>query len=329
MLVDNFGRHIDYLRLSITDRCDLRCSYCMSEKMTFLPKRDLLNLEELYTLSKSFINRGIRHIRITGGEPLVRRDALFLLEKLSSHLGADLDELTITTNATQLAKFAPRLAELGIKRINVSLDTLERATYATLTRRDMLPQVLDGINVALAEGIKIKLNTVALKNANRQHIPDMVEWAHQRNMEMTLIEVMPLGETGEDRVDQFLPLDEVRQDLEQRWTLIPSDKKTGGPARYITIAETGGTLGLITPLSQNFCAGCNRVRVTCTGKIYMCLGHDDHLDLRAALRGDTPQDSLNALIDRAMMRKPEKHHFEITKTSANAHLSRHMSVTGG
>ncbi|MEO0884297.1 MAG: GTP 3',8-cyclase MoaA, partial [Pseudomonadota bacterium] len=283
--MDTFGRQVTYLRLSVTDRCDLRCSYCMSEKMTFLPKKDLLTLEELEIIAGAFIARGVTKIRITGGEPLVRRDILQLVERLGSRLGDDLEELTLTTNATMLSYSAETLARAGVKRINVSLDTLDPQKFEEITRRGRLPQVLAGIEAAQMAGLKVKLNTVALKHQNLDEISAMVAWAHSRGMDMTLIEVMPLGETGEDRVDQYVPLPAVREHLEQNWTLsdLPREDANGGPSTYVRIKETGGKLGFITPLTNNFCAGCNRVRVTCTGRIYMCLGQDDHIDLRTTL----------------------------------------------
>ncbi|MEZ5893589.1 MAG: GTP 3',8-cyclase MoaA [Parvularculaceae bacterium] len=330
VLRDSFGRHITYLRLSVTDRCDLRCAYCMAEEMTFLPKRDVLSLEELETLAGAFIDRGVKKIRITGGEPLVRRDILTLMARLGRRLEkGDFDELTLTTNGTQLVHHADVLKSLGVERLYVSLDTLDDAKFERITRRNALSQVLRGLDAAQNAGIKVKINTVALKGVNDGEIPAMIEWAHGRDMEMTLIEVMPLGEIAEDRVDQYLPLTAVRDGLEARWTLAPIDKKTGGPARYVRVAETGGVLGFITPLTNNFCAGCNRVRVTCTGEIYMCLGHGDKIDLRAAMRGENPDAALNAALDRAMRQKPERHGFDISARGQAPAVARHMSVTGG
>ncbi len=329
-LTDGFGRQITYLRLSVTDRCDLRCGYCMSENMSFLPKRDLLNLEELEHLSAAFINRGVRKIRISGGEPLVRRDIMKLMGNLSKHLDSgDLDELTLTTNATQLSRYAGELKAMGVGRINISLDTLDDDKFAQLTRRRVLKTVLEGIEAAQNAGLKIKINVVALADFNRDEIPSMIEWAHKEGMDLTLIEVMPLGEVEEDRFDQYLPLTALRDELEQDWTLEPIDKNTGGPARYVRVRETGGVLGFITPLTNNFCAGCNRVRVTCTGQIYMCLGHMDCIDLRTALRGSDPETALNAALDIAMLRKPERHTFDIAGPGAMPAVERHMSVTGG
>lgn len=329
-LRDSFGRDITYLRLSVTDRCDLRCVYCMAEDMTFLPKRDVLSLEELERLSGAFIDRGVRKIRVTGGEPLVRRDIMTLMVRLGRRIEeGHLDELTVTTNGTQLFRYADLLRSVGVKRINVSIDTLDDAKFEKLTRRNVLSKVLQGLDAAQNAGLKVKINTVALKGVNDTEIPSMIEWAHGRGMEMTLIEVMPLGEIDEDRVDQYLPLSEIRDALGERWTLTPLDKRTGGPARYVQVEETGGVLGYITPLTNNFCASCNRVRVTCTGQIYMCLGHGDRIDLRAALRGANPEVDLAAALDLAMAKKPERHAFDISEPGAAPAVSRHMSVTGG
>ncbi len=329
-LTDSFGRQITYLRLSVTDRCDLRCRYCMAEHMTFLPKRDVLSLEELESVAGAFIDRGVRKIRITGGEPLVRRDIATLLARLSRRLkSGDLDELTLTTNGTQLVHHADVLRELGVKRINVSLDTLDDKKFERLTRRNVLSKVLRGLDAAQSAGLKIKINVVALKGVNDQELPSLIEWAHGRGMDVTLIEVMPLGEIDEDRTDQYLPLTAVRDALETQWTLTPMTMRTGGPSRYVRVEETGGVLGFITPLTQNFCEGCNRVRVTCTGRIYTCLGHDDFIDLRAALRGPAPEAALATALDRAMATKPERHGFQIKTPGAAPAVARHMSVTGG
>jgi len=328
-LTDNFGRNITYLRLSLTDRCDLRCFYCMAEHMVFLPKKDLLSLEELGDVADAFIARGVRKIRLTGGEPLVRKGFLTLVEHLSSHLEAGrLDEITLTTNATQLHRFAEPLKNLGINRINVSLDSLDPLAFNRITRGGNLTRVLEGIDAGLDAGLKLKINTVALKNDNADDIPEMVMWAHGRGMDMTLIEVMPMGDTGENRFDQFIPLSEIRDQLERKWALQDTAETTGGPARYVQIAETGGRLGFISPLTKNFCAGCNRVRITCTGKLYMCLGHGAHVDLRRALRAGS-HDALDAALDQAMINKPEKHDFEIKKSGNTSGTQRHMSVTGG
>jgi cyclic pyranopterin phosphate synthase len=328
-LVDQFARRITYLRLSVTDRCDLRCSYCMPERMTFLPRKEVLGLEELHQMALGFIARGITKIRLTGGEPLVRRDMMELVRALGRKLGDGLEELTMTTNATQMAEFAYGLAEAGIRRVNISLDTLDRDRFAKLSRRDSLPQVLEGTAAAKAAGLKIKINTVALKGVNEQEIPDLVAWAHGEGFDMTLIEVMPLGEVEEDRFDHYLPLVAVREQLEQRWTLTPSDHRTGGPARYVDIAETGGRLGFITPLTNNFCDGCNRIRVTATGQLYACLGGNERVDLRAAMRSDNPEAALSEALDVAMKIKPERHHFVIDKPGGAPAIARHMSMTGG
>lgn len=332
-LVDTFQRRISYLRLSVTDRCDLRCSYCMPERMKFLPRKEVLSLEELYRLALGFISRGVTKIRLTGGEPLVRRDIMDLIRALGGELGPEghggLEELTLTTNATQLAQHARGLVKAGIRRVNISLDTLDRSRFAELTRRDALPQVLDGIAAAKDAGLKVKLNAVALKGINEREIPDLIVWAHEQNHDITLIEVMPLGDVEQDRVDHYLPLVNVRSQLEQRWTLTQSDHRTGGPARYFDIAETGGRLGLITPLTENFCAGCNRVRATATGQLYPCLGGGERVDLRAALRSDNPDERLIAALDQAMAIKPERHHFRIEQRGEAPAQPRHMSLTGG
>ncbi len=328
-LVDQFQRRISYLRLSVTDRCDLRCAYCMPERQTFLPRAEVLSLEELHQLALGFIARGITKIRLTGGEPLVRRDMIELVRALGRKVGDGLEELTMTTNATQLAEFADFIRAAGVKRINISLDTLDRETFAKLARRDSLPAVLEGIAAAKAAGLKVKINTVALKGINEAEIPDLIGWAHGQGFELTLIEVMPLGEVEEDRFDHYLPLSAVRDSLEQRWTLTADEHRSGGPARYVTVAETGGRLGLITPLTNNFCDGCNRIRVTATGQLYACLGGNEQVDLRAALRSDNPDAALDAALDVAMKIKPERHHFVIDKPGGAPALARHMSMTGG
>ncbi|MEM9573383.1 MAG: GTP 3',8-cyclase MoaA [Pseudomonadota bacterium] len=331
-LVDQFGRQVTYLRISVTDRCDLRCTYCMSEIMQFLPKRDLLTIEELDRVAQAFVARGVKKIRITGGEPLVRKGMPELFERLGSYLGQGLDELTLTTNATQLAQHAEMLARSGVKRINVSLDSLDPDKFEKITRRRKLSQVLDGIEAARAAGLRIKLNTVALKHENASELKDIILWAHARDIDMTLIEVMPLGDTDEDRIDQYIPLPMIRDELEKHWTLEDLDMTdaNAGPSRYVRVKETGGRLGFITPLTNNFCAGCNRVRVTCTGRIYMCLGQDDHIDLRAALReNDDPTAALDTCLDRALFKKPERHDFKIERRGQDPALARHMSVTGG
>ncbi|HEX5644312.1 MAG TPA: GTP 3',8-cyclase MoaA [Erythrobacter sp.] len=332
-LVDGFQRRISYLRLSVTDRCDLRCAYCMPERMTFLPRKEVLSLEELYQLARGFIARGVTKIRVTGGEPLVRRDIVDLFRALGRELGpkghGGLEELTLTTNATQLSAYAEDLAAAGVRRVNISLDTRDRARFAQLSRRDVLPQVLEGIAAAKAAGLSVKLNTVALKGVNEQELPDLIAWAHGQSFDLTLIEVMPLGEVEEDRVDHFLPLSAVRAQLEQRWTLTPLGDSTGGPARYDRVEETGGRLGMITPLTNNFCAGCNRLRVTATGQLYPCLGGGERVDLRAALRSGDPESNLQRALDEAMRIKPERHHFDISQRGAEPAQPRHMSMTGG
>ena len=328
-LVDQFNRRISYLRLSVTDRCDLRCTYCMPEAQTFLPRKDVLSLEELHQLALGFIARGVSKIRLTGGEPLVRRDMIELVRALGRKLGDGLEELTLTTNGTQLARFAEDLFAAGVRRINVSLDTLNRDQFARLARRDSLPQVLEGIAAAQAAGLKVKLNTVALKGTNEAEIPELIGWAHARGMELTLIEVMPLGEVEADRFDQYLPLSTVRADLEQSFTLTPSQHRSGGPARYFDVAETGGRLGLITPLTSNFCEGCNRVRVTATGQLFACLGGREQVDLRAALRSADSDAALHAALDEAMRIKPLRHNFAIDSAGGAPALARHMSMTGG
>ncbi len=328
-LIDRFQRRISYLRLSVTDRCDLRCTYCMPERQTFLPRKEVLSLEELHRLSLGFIERGVSRIRLTGGEPLGRRDMIELVRALGRKLGQGLEELTLTTNGTRLAQFADDLRAAGVRRVNVSLDTLDREAFARLARRDSLPQVLEGIAAARAAGLQVKLNTVALKGINQQELPDLIMWAHGQQMDLTLIEVMPLGEVEGDRFDHYLPLTTVRAELDQRWTLQPSAHRTGGPARYVDVAETGGRLGFITPLTGNFCEGCNRVRVTATGQLHPCLGGMEQIDLRAALRADQPDAALAQALDTAMRIKPERHSFAITGPGGAPALARHMSVTGG
>lgn len=328
-LIDQFARRISYLRLSVTDRCDLRCAYCMPERQVFLPKADVLTLEELHRLALGFIGRGITKLRLTGGEPLVRRDVIDLIRALGRKVGDGLDELTLTTNGTRLTEFAGDLAAAGVRRINVSLDTLDRERFAKLTRRDSLPQVLDGIAAAREAGIAVKLNTVALKGVNEDEIPDLIAWAHGQGLELTLIEVMPLGEVEEDRFDHYLPLSTVRDTLDARWTLTPSGHRTGGPARYFDVAETGGRLGLITPLTNNFCEGCNRIRVTATGQLFACLGGTEQVDLRAAVRSADPEAAMSDALDLAMKIKPARHNFAIAGPGGAPALARHMSMTGG
>ncbi len=329
-MIDPFGRAITYLRVSVTDRCDFRCVYCMAEDMTFLPKRDLLTLEELDRLASAFVAKGVKKLRLTGGEPLVRKNIMHLVRSLSRHLqtGA-LEELTLTTNGSQLARFAGELADCGVKRLNVSLDTLDAAKFKQITRWGELDKVMGGIRAAQAAGIRVKLNAVALKGFNEIEIPSMIEWAHGEGLDFTLIETMPMGEIDEDRTDQYLPLRQVREQLSERWTLSDIPYKTGGPARYVEVAETGGRLGFITPMTHNFCESCNRVRVTCTGTLYMCLGQEDAADLRAPLRASEGDELLSNAIDEAIGRKPKGHDFIIDRATRRPSVSRHMSVTGG
>ncbi len=329
-LVDPFARAITYLRVSVTDRCDFRCVYCMSEHMSFLPKADLLTLEELDRLCSAFVAKGVRKLRLTGGEPLVRRGIMTLVSSLSRHLktGA-LDELTLTTNGSQLVKYAAELKSHGVERINVSLDTLDPDKFRAITRWGDLDKVIAGIDAAQAAGLKVKINAVALKGVNEDELADLVAWAHGRGMDITLIEVMPLGDIGEDRLDQYLPLSIVRARLAERFTMDEIDYMTGGPARYVRVKETGGRLGFITPMTHNFCESCNRVRITCTGTLFMCLGQEDAADLRAPLRASEGNDLLYAAIDEAILRKPKGHDFVIDRRHKRPALSRHMSVTGG
>ena len=330
MLVDPFDRAISYLRVSVTDRCDFRCVYCMSEHMTFLPKADLLSLEELDRLCSAFIAKGVRKLRLTGGEPLVRRGIMTLFASLSRHLAeGNLDELTLTTNGSQLAKHAAELFSHGVRRINVSMDTLDPDKFRAITRWGDLDNVLTGIDAAQAAGLRIKINAVALKGVNEDELADLVAWAHGRGMDITLIEVMPLGDVGEGRLDQYLPLSIVRAKLAERFTLDEIDYQTGGPARYVKVAETGGRLGFITPLTHNFCESCNRVRITCTGTLFMCLGQEDAADLRTPLRASEGNALLDAAIVEAISRKPKGHDFIIDRRHQRPALSRHMSVTGG
>jgi cyclic pyranopterin phosphate synthase len=329
-LVDPFGREITYLRVSVTDRCDFRCVYCMSENMSFLPKADLLTLEELDRLCSAFVARGVRKLRLTGGEPLVRRGIMTLFTSLSRHLqSGHLDELTLTTNGSQLARHAAALSAAGVRRINVSLDTLDPAKFRAITRWGSFDQVMAGIDAAQAAGLSVKINTVALKDVNEDELPRLIEWAHGRGMDLTLIEVMPLGEIGAGRLDQYLPLSVVRARMAERFSFEDSAFRTGGPARYVRVAETGGRLGFITPLTHNFCESCNRVRVTCTGTLYMCLGQEDAADLRKPLRGSEGNALLFAAMDEAIARKPKGHDFIIDRRHQRPAVSRHMSVTGG
>ncbi|MGB6859694.1 MAG: GTP 3',8-cyclase MoaA [Pseudolabrys sp.] len=329
-LIDPFQRAITYLRVSVTDRCDFRCVYCMSEHMTFLPKADLLSLEELDRLCSAFVAKGVMKLRLTGGEPLVRRGIMTLVSSLSRHLESGaLKELTLTTNGSQLEKYASELKANGIDRINVSLDTLDPDKFRAITRWGDLGKVLDGVNAAQAAGLQIKINTVALKGVNEDEITSLLEWAHGRGMDLTVIEVMPLGDVDESRLDQYLPLSIVRAQVAERYTLDEIDYRTGGPARYVRVKETGGRLGFITPLTHNFCESCNRVRITCTGTLYMCLGQNDAADLRNPLRASTSNDLLNAAIDEAITRKPKGHDFLIDRRHQRPALPRHMSMTGG
>jgi GTP 3',8-cyclase len=329
-MTDPFGRTIRYLRVSVTDRCDLRCFYCMSEDMTFLPKADLLTLEELDRLCSAFIAKGVRKIRLTGGEPLVRRNVMSLVRSLSRHLGTGaLDELTLTTNGSQLQRFASELRDCGVRRVNVSLDTLDPAKFRAITRWGDLDKVMAGIEAARAAGLAVKINAVALKNMNEEEIPSLMEWAHGKGMALTLIEVMPMGDIGEGRIDQYVPLSLVRARLAKSYTLTDLADDTGGPARYVRISETGGKLGFITPMTHNFCESCNRVRITCTGTLHTCLGHEDASDLRRPLRASADNDLLAAAIDRAIGLKPKGHDFIIDRRHNRPSVSRHMSVTGG
>lgn len=328
-LIDGHDRRVTYLRVSVTDRCDLRCVYCMSEAMSFLPKRELLSLEELDRLCSAFVARGVRKLRFTGGEPMVRRDLIDLIGGLSRHLESGaLDEITLTTNGTLLARHAKALSERGVRRINVSLDTLCPERYRAITRWGSLDKILAGLDAAQAAGLSVKLNAVALQDADEGEIERLMRFAHGRGMDLTLIEVMPLGDVGAHRADQYLSLEAVKARLARRYTLEPIAHRTGGPARYVRVAETGGRLGFITPLSHNFCESCNRVRVTCTGHLYTCLGHEGAHDLRAALRGSEGDARLHAAIDAAIAAKPRGHDF-VVERGAGPTLARHMSVTGG
>ena len=327
-LIDSFGRRISYLRVSVTDRCDFRCVYCMSEHMTFLPRKEVLSFEEIDTIVDAFVARGVKRVRLTGGEPLVRRDIGALIDTLAAKRGSGLDELTLTTNGSQLRQHAERLARAGVRRINVSLDTLQADRFTAITRRGRIADVLDGIDAAADQGIGIKINMVATRGVNEDEIEPMLHWAHGRGFGLTLIEGMPLGEVGLDRVDSYLPLRELRDRLASRYHLEATDHRTGGPARYVRVEETGGLLGFITPMSHNFCESCNRVRLTATGQLYLCLGQDDMVDLRAALRTGG-REALDAELDRAMLIKPKGHDFVIDRSRTEPAVARHMSVTGG
>jgi cyclic pyranopterin phosphate synthase len=329
-LVDPFGRGISYLRVSVTDRCDFRCVYCMAEDMTFLPKKNLLTMEELDRVCTAFIEKGVKKLRLTGGEPLVRKGIMALVESLSRHLKSGLlEELTLTTNGSQLAKYASELADHGVRRINVSVDTLDPVKFKAITRWGDLGKVKEGIRAAHAAGLQIKINAVALKGVNEAEIPEMISWTHGEGMDLTLIETMPLGDIDGDRTDQYLPLSVVRAQLMDQFTLEDIPYKTGGPARYVKIKETGGRLGFITPLTHNFCESCNRVRLTCTGTLYMCLGQEDAADLCTPMRKSEGNELLSTAIDEAISRKPKGHDFLIDRHHNKPALSRHMSVTGG
>ena len=329
-MIDPYGRSISYLRVSVTDRCDFRCVYCMAENMTFLPKKDLLTLEELDRLCSVFIAKGVRKLRLTGGEPLVRKNIMSFVRTLSRHLQSGaLEELTLTTNGSQMTRFAPELYDCGIRRVNISLDTLRADRFKAITRWGDFNQVIAGIDAARAAGLAVKINAVALKGVNEDEIEEMMVWAHERGMDLTLIETMPLGDIDGDRTDQYLPLSVVRARLMDRWTLDDIPYKTGGPARYMQVRETGGRLGFITPLTHNFCESCNRVRITCTGTLYMCLGQEDAADLRAPLRMSESNALLEAAIDEAISRKPKGHDFIIDRRRNKPAVSRHMSMTGG
>lgn len=329
-LIDPFARPITYLRVSVTDRCDFRCVYCMAEHMQFLPKADLLTLEELDRLSTAFIGLGVRKLRITGGEPLVRRGIMGFFRNVSRHLGNGLDELTLTTNGSQLARHAAELADIGVRRVNVSLDTLDADKFAAITRWGRLPQVLEGIRAATAAGLRVKINAVALKGVNDSELFDLVQWCGDEGHDLTFIEVMPMGEMGEeDRLDQYWPLSDLRARLAERFTLLDLAERTGGPARYVRLAPTGQKIGFITPLTHNFCESCNRVRVTCTGELFMCLGQEDNADLRAPLRASADDESLRQTIRAAIARKPKGHDFDYSRQGVAGQMTRHMSHTGG
>jgi cyclic pyranopterin phosphate synthase len=330
-MIDPFGRHISYLRVSVTDRCDFRCVYCMAEEMNFLPKRELLTLEELDRVCSAFVRLGVRKLRLTGGEPLVRRDIMTLFRSLGRHLKSGaLDELTLTTNGSQLARYAEELRDCGVERVNVSLDTLDPDKFAEITRRGRLDQVLKGLDVAKSAGLRVKINTVALRGINEDEIDGLVQWCGDEGHDLVLIEVMPMGDIGgESRLEQYLPLSLIRARLERRWTLNETDYRTGGPARYATVHETGRRLGFITPLTHNFCESCNRVRLTCTGTLYMCLGQEDAADLRAPVRQSESDEPLERAIHEAIARKPKGHDFIIDRRHQRPAVARHMSVTGG
>ena len=329
-MIDPFGRKITYLRVSVTDRCDFRCVYCMAEDMTFLPKAEVLSLEELDRLCSSFVAKGVRKLRLTGGEPLVRRDILWLFRRLGRHLDAGaLDELTLTTNGSQLSRYAQELHDCGVRRVNVSVDTLDPDKFLAITRWGKFDKVMAGLEAAKAAGLQVKINAVALKGVNEDEFDRMIAWCGEEGFDLTLIETMPLGDIDGDRTQQYLPLSLVRARLQEKWTLEEIDYRTGGPARYVRVKETGGRLGLITPLTHNFCESCNRVRLTCTGTLYMCLGQEDAADLRRPLRESDDDAVLMAAIDEAISRKPKGHDFVIDRRRNRPAVSRHMSVTGG
>jgi len=330
-MLDPFGRKITYLRVSVTDRCDFRCVYCMAEDMTFLPKAEVLSLEELDRVCSAFVRHGVRKLRMTGGEPLVRRNIMTLFRSLGRHLkSGELDELTLTTNGSQLARHAQELKEIGVRRVNVSLDTLDPAKFAAITRWGRLEQVQEGLAAAKRAGLAVKINAVALKGVNDGEFHRLVEWCGEEGFDLVFIEVMPMGEIGaETRLDQYLPLSLVRAELQRRWTLEETDYRTGGPARYYTVRETGRRVGMITPLTHNFCESCNRVRLTCTGTLYMCLGQADAADLRTPLRASESDGPLDAVIAEAISRKPKGHDFVIDRRHRRPAVERHMSVTGG
>ena len=330
-MIDPFGRAISYLRVSVTDRCDFRCLYCMAEDMTFLPKAEILSLEELDRLCSAFVGLGVKKLRLTGGEPLVRRNIMSLIRNLSRHLDSGtLKELTLTTNGSQLSRFAHELADCGVRRVNVSLDTLDPHKFQAITRWGKLDKVMEGLDAAKDAGLSVKINAVALKGVNDDEFDRMIAWCGDEGHDLTFIEVMPMGDIGgEDRLDQYLPLSVLRTRLEESWTLNEIDYRTGGPARYVEVKETGGKIGFITPLTHNFCESCNRVRVTCTGTLYMCLGQEDAADLRAPLRQSDDDALLEAAIREAIARKPKGHDFVIDRRNQRPAVSRHMSVTGG
>jgi len=328
-MIDPFQRVVTYLRVSVTDRCDFRCTYCMAENMNFLPKKELLTLEELKRLCSAFIAKGVRKLRLTGGEPLVRKNVMYLVRELGKQIGSGLDELTLTTNGSQLARFADELYDCGVRRINVSLDTLDPDKFRRITRWGDFHKVMEGIDAAQKAGLRIKLNAVALKDFNDVEMPDMIRFAHGQGMDLTVIETMPMGEVEEDRTERYLPLAKLRADLEKQFTMSEIRYRTGGPARYVTVQETGGRLGFITPMTHNFCESCNRVRLTCTGTLYMCLGQNDAADLRSTMRATDDDRLLHATIDEAISRKPKGHDFIIDRRHNRPSVARHMSVTGG